>query len=124
MKKAGCQNVKAQCKDFLSVKPEDYEDVTMIMVDPSCSGSGMPLELERSVSLRGSREEGERLTKLSNFQQMILKHAMKFPSCTRIVYSTCSIHAMENELVVEGVLNDPVQRDRWQLSKHILPQWS
>lgn len=124
LNKAGCKNVKARCKDFLSVRPEEYSDVTMIMVDPSCSGSGMPLQLERSISTRDQEGDEGRLTKLSNFQQMILKHAMKFPSCTRIVYSTCSIHELENELVVQHVLNDSVQGRRWQLSKHILPQWS
>lgn len=124
LSKAGCKNVKAKCKDFLTVKPEEHGDVTMIMVDPSCSGSGMPLHLERSVSMQDQGDEEGRLKKLSNFQQMILKHAMRFPSCVKIVYSTCSIHDMENELVVQSVLNDSVQGKRWQLSKHILPQWS
>lgn len=124
LNKAGCKNVRAKCKDFLTVNPGEYSDVTMVMVDPSCSGSGMPLHLERSVSMQGQGDEEGRLRRLSNFQQMILKHAMKFPSCVKIVYSTCSIHDIENESVVQSILNDPVLGKSWQLSKHILPQWS
>ena len=45
----------------------------------------------------------QRLKHLGNFQAMILKHALSFPSMQRVVYSTCSIHAEENERVVEEV---------------------
>ena len=30
-------------------------------------------------------------------------HAMKFPSVKKIAYSTCSIYAIENELVVKKI---------------------
>ena len=36
------------------------------------------------------------------FQEVIL-HAMRFPSCQRIAYSTCSVHEQENEEVVQDV---------------------
>jgi len=48
--------------------------------------------------------QAERLTRLSNFQLTMIRHAMKFPSVSKIVYSTCSIHAMENEHVVREAL--------------------
>lgn len=32
--------IEAECCDFLSVQPTDYSDVTAILLDPSCSGSG------------------------------------------------------------------------------------
>ena len=45
-----------------------------------------------------------RLRSLSNFQAMLLRHALSFPSVQRVVYSTCSVYECENELVVQDVL--------------------
>ena len=47
-----------------------------------------------------------RLESLANFQTLILKHALSFPSVTRAVYSTCSTHHTENEAVVATVLKE------------------
>lgn len=48
--------------------------------------------------------EPSRLEKLAGFQIMILRHALKnFPKVKRVVYSTCSIYAQENEEVIEQV---------------------
>lgn len=41
---------------------------------------------------------------LARFQVSVLLKAMSFPHVTRVVYSTCSIHDEENELVVAEVL--------------------
>lgn len=46
----------------------------------------------------------QRLRSLSAFQLSLLRHAMRFPSANRIVYSTCSIHGEENEDVVRRTL--------------------
>jgi hypothetical protein len=54
---------------------------------------------------------------LSNFQVTALKHAMTFPSVQHIVYSTCSIHAQENENVVEQAVN--ANKDDWMV---VVPQ--
>ena len=45
-----------------------------------------------------------RLKSLSNFQAMLLRHALGFPSVRRVVYSTCSVYERENELVIHDVL--------------------
>lgn len=129
--------------DFLKVNSKDmaFKKVTAILLDPSCSGSGIVgRDEEQSMELpeatippenpkskkRKRKHTGEdksitrpdatqtaselvtedseqvtqRLTALSTFQLNLLQHAMSFPSATRIVYSTCSIHAEENENVV------------------------
>ena len=46
-----------------------------------------------------------RLHALSHFQTRLLTHAMSFPSVDKVVYSTCSIHAQENEHVVAAAMD-------------------
>lgn len=79
LKKYNCDHITvARCKDFLSVNPLDYPMIEYGLVDPSCSGSGMLEEFEQSVS-NDEEEDSEldkRLLSLSNFQCMILRHAM------------------------------------------------
>ncbi|XP_054143314.1 28S rRNA (cytosine-C(5))-methyltransferase [Melozone crissalis] len=97
----GCQLVQ---QDFLTVDPRDckYSRVTHILLDPSCSGSGMVT--------RGPGEEvapsAERLQALAGFQRRVLSHALSFPALQRLVYSTCSLHQEENEDVVQAVLQE------------------
>ena len=110
--------------DFLTVDPMDpkYNRVEYILCDPSCSGSGMPMSLERSLSSTSNTttDESDRLLQLSRFQIKILKHAARFPSLKRLVYSTCSVHPQENEQVVQEILkNCPHLR----LVQGILPGW-
>ena len=95
--------------DFTTTKPEDFPDVTGLVVDPSCSGSGI---FGRALEDSHNEEEienvnTERLNKLAGFQFAIMKHALLFPSARKVVYSTCSIHAQENERVVVDLLLDP-----------------
>ena len=61
-----------------------------------------------------------RLRNLSALQCKLLEHASKFPNVKRIVYSTCSIHAEENESVVKQTLEN-IGSD-FQLEKAI-PSW-
>ncbi len=49
-------------------------------------------------------DDNERLQNLANFQTTVLKHALSFPAVKRVVYSTCSVHEVENECVVFEVL--------------------
>ncbi|XP_006641000.1 28S rRNA (cytosine-C(5))-methyltransferase [Lepisosteus oculatus] len=98
-----CQELAAQ--DFLKVDPDDpkYGRVEYLLLDPSCSGSGM-------AGRRGERvapeEEERRLQALAGFQLRCLRHALRFPSLRRLVYSTCSTHAQENEEVVQACLQE------------------
>jgi putative methyltransferase len=91
-------------KDFTSLDPthEQFQQVTHILLDPSCSGSG----LDRPDYGQPDSDLPTRLRNLATFQTRLLKHALSFPSVQRVVYSTCSIHAEENEKVVNTILNE------------------
>lgn len=59
-----------------------------------------------------------RLSALSAFQLRLLQHAFSFPVARKITYSTCSVHAIENELVVLKALTSPISRQRgWRILK-------
>ena len=90
--------------DFLKIDPSDptYANVRAIMLDPSCSGSGIVNAPDRSTTQNS--DEKNRIQSLANFQTVALKHSMSFPQVERIVYSTCSVHDEENEMVVSNAL--------------------
>lgn len=139
-------------QDFLALDPEDekFESVTGLLLDPSCSGSGiigrddvpkivLPEQSKTSKSSnRGMKRkrpmedvaaksentkktdevDTERLLKLSNLQTHIVEHALRFPAATRVTYSTCSVHILENECVVERVLASDIARRRgWRIMR-------
>lgn len=84
-------------KDALTLDDNAMSDVEYILVDPSCSGSGM---VNRLFSTEGDHSS-ERLILLAALQCRMLVHAMKmFYSAKKIVYSTCSIYPEENENVI------------------------
>ena len=160
---AGCQDiatVKAG-QDFLLLDPEQkpWREVGSLLLDPSCSGSGiigrddihsvtLPFATEKGHGPANSRKrkrkvqadtnsivdearEGkqkvtesddggdrfsERLRALSAFQLRMLLHAFRFPNARRISYSTCSIHAEENETVVLAALkSNEAKQHGWRL---------
>ncbi|KAL2525665.1 S-adenosyl-L-methionine-dependent methyltransferase superfamily protein [Abeliophyllum distichum] len=111
VKLAGATNVKVMHDDFLNLNPEDpsYSKVRAILLDPSCSGSGTVVDrLDHLLPSYGAGNSDpsnmNRLRKLAAFQKKALEHALCFPAVERIVYSTCSIHQIENEDVVSSVL--------------------
>jgi len=119
-------------QDFLRVDPKDkmYKNVTSILLDPSCSGSGIVNSPDRIADTMKSNESDEnRIESLSNFQLVALKHAMSFPQCLRIVYSTCSINQRENEDVVAAALletNEKIDDDdmKWEIVSPVaLQHW-
>ncbi|KAL4066705.1 S-adenosyl-L-methionine-dependent methyltransferase [Scleroderma citrinum] len=130
LNKAGCKNVEPVNMDFLTVDPinSKYAKATHILLDPSCSGSGIVNRLD--YLLESENEEAEelqsRLNKLASFQLMMIRHAMKFPTVQKIVYSTCSVHAIENERVVSQALKtEEAIKGCFKLAPRtqILPTW-
>lgn len=79
---AGCDNVSAQNDDFTAVNPADYPSVGRILLDPSCSGSGIVNRLDYLVDGEEENDGGdqERLDKLAGFQVQMLQHALKCES--------------------------------------------
>ncbi|KAF9639143.1 hypothetical protein BFW01_g10040 [Lasiodiplodia theobromae] len=162
-----------QRQDFLNLDPHSPElaSVGAILLDPSCSGSGIvsrdddvklvlpsaapaPQPSTTGNATRGKKRKRKgtaatnpsaspqepapatlplteqetedtdnktddlsaRLTSLSSFQLKLLTRAMAFPAARKISYSTCSIHAQENEHVVLRALASGVARARgWRV---------
>ncbi|KAJ2776686.1 putative 28S rRNA (cytosine-C(5))-methyltransferase [Coemansia interrupta] len=131
-RRARCTMVEAQCMSFLDVDPLDprYAQVDCLLLDPSCSGSGMAGQLDllvdRYVALRQGTQAKEdvktRVASLAQFQTDALVHAMRFPGVQRISYSTCSVHVEENEAVVAAVLG---MQEEFALAPRtdVLPTW-
>jgi putative methyltransferase len=100
MRLASAESVFVENKNFLEVNISDpkYSNVTAILVDPSCSGSGVIRSLDRVYervnvpSNANLSNEVERLSQLRAFQVSAVLKAMSFPSVKSVVYSTCSVH--------------------------------
>ncbi|AGO11571.1 AaceriADL215Wp [[Ashbya] aceris (nom. inval.)] len=146
---AGCdKSIEVHVGDFTrDAQPEKFDNVTGFIVDPSCSGSGIfgrqlvdamqeaqqeadgsaeiPEE-ETLEAMKSTVELKNRLAKLSSFQFQIVKHAMSFPSAKKLVYSTCSVHAEENErVVIDLLLDNKVQKAGWKVAPRskVIPDW-
>ncbi|MBW0465176.1 hypothetical protein O181_004891, partial [Austropuccinia psidii MF-1] len=117
--KAGCTNVECVLGDFLSIKHSDqrFKNVSYIMVDPSCSGSGISNRLDH-LTASNSRDD-RRILALSRFQTTIVSHALRFPSVIQVAYSTCSIWREENEEVVFRILKKPEMIERGWVLKDV-----
>jgi putative methyltransferase len=129
LQQAAANKVVVQHADFLNVDHADpqYKSVRFMLLDPSCSGSGVARAWERVVesnikdnkmNAKNSEKVDEsdsgdvaRLLKLQEFQLAALRKAAQFPSLEVIVYSTCSIHQLENEDVVYKFLAENSEWD-------------
>ena len=98
MEAKGASIVVTKHASFLDASPDDpaYAHVTHVLLDPSCSSSGMSKTPEK---------DPERLQELADNQEELVLHAMRFPAVEAVCYSTCSIHEKENEEVVRRILN-------------------
>lgn len=160
--------VKAS-QDFTKLDPrfQEFADVGALLLDPSCSGSGIigrddtavlhlpslpssapaptskkrkrkasaavevpvPIATEtndelseetpQAAELENDEEKLKtRLNNLAGFQLKIVLHAFAFPAATKVTYSTCSIHAEENENVVVRALSSKIARERgWKIMR-------
>lgn len=96
--------VKVLNQDVLTLDPRRYSHVEYILVDPSCSGSGI---MDRPEQSNINKSLTKRLQNLQSFQVYLLRYALfNFPNVRRIIYSTCSLYPEENEEVIDEVLAD------------------
>ncbi|VVC95370.1 unnamed protein product, partial [Leptidea sinapis] len=106
-------------RDTLDIKRGECDDVEYIVLDPSCSGSGMQLSVHSYV-------DDVRLARLTSLQEKFLKHAMNsFPNAKKIVYSTCSLFPQENERVISNVVKQ--SRAKWKVlnvKEMLKDQWN
>ncbi|XP_061193692.1 28S rRNA (cytosine-C(5))-methyltransferase-like [Saccostrea echinata] len=118
---AGVMCKVAPCMDFLRVKTDSqaYKDVEFVMVDPSCSGSGIVNRLDDLTNDDSSTTQ-HRLDQLHKLQAQILRHAFSFPNVKKIVYSTCSVHEEENKQVCEEMYNR--FKERFKIQK-VMKDW-
>ncbi|XP_005090316.1 28S rRNA (cytosine-C(5))-methyltransferase [Aplysia californica] len=118
--RSGATSVNPIHQDFLTVQPgsEDAKGIQMVLVDPSCSGSGMRQQIGDGDTDDALRK---RLQTLKRFQISILKHALRFPDVQRVVYSTCSVHTEENEEVVTEVMAHVSEYFQFE---SVFPQWT
>ncbi|PHH55597.1 25S rRNA (cytosine(2278)-C(5))-methyltransferase [Ceratocystis fimbriata CBS 114723] len=86
--------------------------------DPSAAAARVLLDDDGNPIFAASsaQELDARLRALASFQLKIVLHALSFPGARRITYSTCSVHAEENEGVVRAALASDVARRRgWRV---------
>jgi len=77
-----------------------------------------PVEEQPNPAAEEGEKLKERLEALSAFQLKLLLHAMRFPAARKITYSTCSVHAQENEYVVLRALASTVAKEAgWRILK-------
>ncbi|CAJ2506856.1 Uu.00g080420.m01.CDS01 [Anthostomella pinea] len=70
----------------------------------------------QEVLVSSEEELRMRLEALSSFQLTLILHAFRFPAARKLTYSTCSVHAEENEQVVLKALRSGVARERgWRI---------
>ena len=123
-------NIQILNNDFLQIKPtaKPFNEVEYILLDPSCSGSGMLREISHHTEeIRVLHQTcikkinwkniwgklpvyyKKKIKGLCQFQYKILSFAMTFPKVNVIIYSTCSSFELENEKVIGKVLSENKQ---------------
>lgn len=103
---AGKSSNKATPSSKKRKRPVEYTDPEHVLVDDD--GNTTVVSSEKDLEAR--------LEALSSFQLTLLLHAFGFPAARKITYSTCSVHAEENEQVVLKALQSDVGKRRgWRV---------
>lgn len=124
LKKLGVTCAKAEVQDFSKVKlrrllkTHSIDHFDSILIDPSCSGSG----INSRADYRKTDHEAGRLKKLQAFQVSLLRHALKSCVSKTIVYCTCSVSVEENEEVVRMALKESGVSEKWAVVDAV-PYW-
>lgn len=119
IEKNGVTCCQIRCSDFTKVTPNELGSIDAILLDPSCSGSGINKRLEYNKNIN---EDKARLYKLASFQTRMLCHAMTF-NANRIVYCTCSLSLIENENVVKSAFKESELSHNYSVV-NVLPNWT
>ncbi|XP_067619855.1 28S rRNA (cytosine-C(5))-methyltransferase [Eurosta solidaginis] len=118
---AGCEIVEPINADALTIDNARCPAVEYILVDPSCSGSGM----QNRMSLDPDERDPGRLKRLAGLQIKMLSHALNaFPDVKRVAYSTCSLFEEENEQVVQRCLELNPQFKLLSAKKALRNKWN
>lgn len=106
---------KIRCDDFANICAQfKSQSIDVILLDPSCSGSGLLNRIDKKI-------QPQRLGRLASFQTLMLKKAFEVEP-QRIVYSTCSLHIMENENVIKSAFKESPLSSNYQII-NALPFW-
>jgi putative methyltransferase len=121
--------VETQMGDFSDIDGamDGAPTIEAVMLDPSCSASGMVARVDiASAADTSAEKKDQRVEALARMQTRLLTHAMAhFPAARRIVYSTCSVHQRENEDVCRAVLEDErLAYEQWTLSAIMPDTWA
>lgn len=112
MEKLGVKGVKLMSENFLDVEPDDnrFKNAKVILITADCSKSGVANPIDFIVNegedmkilkdLSIGETDMSKLGDLTAKHTELLKHALKFIKVQAVVYTTRSIHEVENESVV------------------------
>jgi putative methyltransferase len=118
--------------DFMELDNKYRSRAEGVLVDPSCSASGMVKRVDVGIAAVASssgadddEQKQRRVEMLARMQEKLLHSALTcYPRSRRVVYSTCSVHERENEEVVRRVLASEEISPYWALANIMPDEWT
>lgn len=99
----GIHSVNLVLKDALEMDESDNDAFDRVLLDAPCSGLGI---IRRKPDIKWQRKE-EDISNLSEIQWKMINNASKYVKIGGVlVYSTCTITEMENELMIKRFLSE------------------